>query len=440
MYLAERPRSPDAPADGRPTKVAGTVVLMGIVSLLTDISSEAVSAILPLYLTAVVGLSPLAYGLIDGIYQGTSAVVRILGGWWSDRSDRPKWIATLGYGLSAVSKVGLIVWSSFTAVTTVITIDRLGKGLRTAPRDAIIAAVTPPAGLGRAFGVHRAMDTVGAAIGPLVAFSLLWFVPGDYRAVFVVSFAVAVIGVVVLFLFVPDLRPRRARHTDRAVVASDGGDATAGRSPDSRPSLRLLADRRLGRIAVAAAILGALTVSDGFLYLSLQRRDDFASTWFPLLFVGTNAAYALFAIPFGRLADRVGRAKLLVGGHLFLVGAYACASGPAAGLVATLAALACLGAFYASTDGILAALTAGVVRPEVRASGIATTQTVVALARFASSLGFGALWVTWGRDTAVYAVGAALLLALPCVWMIVRSIDRTTLATGGVGPDAMVSE
>lgn len=438
MYLAERPRNPDAPADGRPTKVAGTVVLMGIVSLLTDISSEAVSAILPLYLTAVVGLSPMAYGLIDGIYQGTSALVRILGGWWADRSDRPKWIATLGYGLSALSKVGLILWASLTTVTTVITIDRLGKGLRTAPRDAIIAAVTPASGLGRAFGMHRAMDTVGAAIGPLVAFSLLWFVAGDYRSVFVVSLAVAVIGVVVLVLFVPDLRPRRARHTRSTATAEEDAEAPTT-APDTRPSLRLLADRRLGRIALAAAVLGALTVSDGFLYLSLQRRDDFASTWFPLLFVGTNAAYALFAIPLGRLADKVGRAKLLVGGHLFLVGAYACASGPASGVVATLTALVCLGAFYASTDGVLAALTAGVVRPDVRASGIATTQTVVALARFASSLGFGALWVTWGRDTAVYAVGAALLLALPCVWLIVRSIDRPTLATGGVGPDAMVS-
>lgn len=413
MYMTDRPRQ-DAPA--RPLRgsarkgVGSTVVLLGLVSLLTDISSEAVSAVLPLYLTAVLGLSPLAYGFVDGLYQGVSAVVRLLGGWLSDRADRPKWVAVAGYGLSALTKVALLAAQGLGAVTAVITVDRLGKGLRTAPRDALIAASSPPARLGRAFGVHRALDTTGAAIGPLLAFAILWFVPGDYSAVFVAALAAAVMGLVLLLLLVPDLRPRR-----------DSGAPAAATTP---PSLGLLRQRRFGRLMLAAGVLGLLTISDGFLYLSLARRDDLAATWFPLLFVGTNLAYLTLAVPLGRLSDRWGRARVLVGGHLLLVGAYLCAAGPVGGLGATAACLLLLGAFYAATDGVLAALTSTLVPPEVRASGIATTQTVVAAARFASSVGFGSLWMWLGRGPAVYAVAAALAVAVPTAWWLLRGVEQ----------------
>lgn len=427
MYMTDRPR-PDTPRDASATDsapagtaspvrsgarrgVGSTVVLLGLVSLLTDVSSEAVSAVLPLYLTAVLGLSPLAYGFIDGLYQGVSAVVRLLGGWLSDRADRPKWVAFLGYGLSALTKVALLAAQSLGAVTAVITVDRLGKGLRTAPRDALISASSPPATLGRAFGVHRALDTTGAAIGPLLAFAILWFVPGDYSSVFVASLAAAVMGLALLLLLVPDLRPRR-----------DSGAPSAALTP---PSLRLLRQRRFGRLMLAAGTLGLLTISDGFLYLSLARRDDLAATWFPLLFVGTNVAYLVLAVPLGRLSDRLGRARVLVFGHLLLVGAYLCAAGPVGGLGSTLACLVLLGAFYAATDGVLAALTSTLVPAEVRASGIATTQTVVAAARFASSLAFGSLWLWLGRGPAVYAVAAALVVAVPVAWWLLRGVERT---------------
>lgn len=414
MYLSDRPRQsnatePVADAPSARRRVGSTVVLLGLVSLFTDISSESLSAVLPLYLTAVLGLSPLAYGFIDGLYQGVSAVVRILGGWLSDRADRPKWVAFVGYGLSAVTKVMLLGAQGLAAVTTVITLDRLGKGLRTAPRDAIIAASTPDASLGRAFGVHRALDTTGAAIGPLLAFSILWYVPGNYKAVFVASLAAAAFGLVLLGLMVPDLRPRRvARRAAAPLVA---------------PSWGALRDRRFGRVAVVSALLGVLTISDGFLYLSLQDRDDFAGKWFPLLFVGTNVAYLSLAVPFGRLSDRWGRAKVLVGGHVLLVGAYLCAAGPG-GLGYTLACLALLGAFYACTDGVLAALASAIVPKSVRASGIATVQTIVAVARFASSILFGLTWTTLGRSTAVLLAAGCLAVAVVVAWVLLRSVER----------------
>lgn len=405
----------------RDGKVAGTVVLLGAVSLLTDISSESVSSVLPLYLTAALGLGPLAYGFIDGLYQGVSALVRIAGGRVADRIDHPKWVAVAGYGLSAAARLALLPAGGLAAVTAVITTDRVGKGLRTAPRDAMIAASTPPHRLGRAFGVHRAMDTTGALIGPLLAFAILFWLPGSYTSVFVVSFVFAVFGVAVLVLLVPDLRPRRASAVPDQAAVPDQEAASVGAGT---ASWRLLADPRLSRLLVVAGVLGLLSIGDGFLYLALQRRDDFATQYFPLLYVGTNFAYLALAVPLGRLADRIGRAKVFVGGHGALVAAYVAAAGPFTGMTATIACLLLLGAFYASTDGLLAALAGRLVDLPVRTSGIATAQTVVAVARFASSLGFGLLWVLLGRTNALWVVAALLVLALPMAARTVTRLDR----------------
>jgi MFS family permease len=412
VYLADRPRRtvpPPSPAARR--AVPGAVVAVGWVSLFTDISSESVAAVLPLFATAVIGLSPLGYGFLDGVYQGVSALVRILGGYLADRSDRPKLVAFAGYGVSAVTKPLLLLVGSFAGLTALITVDRLGKGLRTGPRDAVIAAAAPPAAWGRAFGVHRALDTAGAAIGPLLAFLVLWAVPDSYSSVFVVSTAAAFIGIAILVLLVPDIRPRRqARGADARPV---------------RPSLRALTSPRMRRLVAATGLLGVLTVSDGFLYLSLQQRDDFAAAWFPLLFVGTNCAYFLLAVPFGRLSDRVGRQRVLVGGHVLLVAAYLATAGPAAGVWWTVAVLVLLGAFYAATDGVLSALTSVVFDSSTRAVGIATSQTVVSTARFASSIAFGLLWTVTGRSTAVLCFAVVLGAAIPVAWWLLRDIAPT---------------
>src|SRR5664279_2796291 len=270
-----------------------------------------VNAVLPLYLTAQVGLGVLAYGFVDGWYQGVSALVRIAGGYAGDRGGSPKWVATFGYALSAVSRIALLPAHGFAAIVGVITADRLGKGVRTAPRDALIADASEPSVLGRAFGVHRAMDTVGATLGPIVAFLLLLAAPG-YGGVFVVSFAFAVVGVAVIVLFVPNLTAAKGAATTRL------GNM-----------LKEMARPRLRRLLVAVGLLSLVTVGDGFLYLSLQQRDNMAGRYFPLLFVGTNTAYFLLAIPLGRLADRVGRSKVFLGGYVALVAAYLAAGGRA---------------------------------------------------------------------------------------------------------------
>ena len=401
-------------------RVATTVVLLGVVSMLTDISSESVNAVLPIYLTSMLGMSTLAYGFIDGIYQGVSALVRIIGGWIADRADHPKWVAVVGYLGSAVSRVFLLSATSFAAITSIITADRLGKGLRTAPRDALIAASSPPAALGRAFGVHRALDTLGALIGPLMAFAIIGIaVPNDFHAVFVASLAFAIIGVAVLILIVPDLRPRRQRR-----ASGDTPEATGS----VRPSWRHLRNPQFVRLVLAGALLGLFTIGDGFLYLELTERDSLAAKYFPLLYVGTNFAYLALAIPFGRLADRIGRARVFLGGQILLLVAYLCAGGPMGGLTVSIACLLFLGAYYAATDGVLAAIASKVSPIAVRTSGIATAQTAVAAARFASSLGFGLMWVELGRTKAIWLVTALLAVAIPVAALMMRGLDRTAAA------------
>lgn len=421
MYVTLR----DRPAGGEPAgrrvkqRVATTVVLLGVVSMFTDISSESVNAVLPIYLTSVLGMSALAYGFIDGIYQGVSALVRLLGGWIADRFDHPKWVATAGYAVSAVSRIFLIPAQSFGAITGVITADRLGKGLRTAPRDALIAASSDPEALGRAFGVHRALDTLGALAGPLLAFGILYVVPADYRSVFIASLAMAVVGVAVLLLLVPDLRPGRRSTRDAADDAP----------PPGRVSLRLLSTPQIRRLLIAAGILGVLTIGDGFLYLELAAQNSLATKYFPLLYVGTNFAYLALAVPFGRLADRIGRTRVFIGGYVALLFSYLCAGGPLAGPAAFVACLLLLGAYYAATDGVLAALAARISATSVRTSGIATAQTVVAVARFASSLLFGLMWTQLGRVDALLIMTGTLAVAIPVAGLLLRGVDRSQTPT-----------
>lgn len=434
-----RPARPTGTGRGaaRATRVSSTVVTLGVVSLLTDISSEAVAAVLPLYITTALGLTTLAYGFVDGLMQGATAIVRVAGGWAADRGDHPKWVAAAGYGLSMVTRALLFFAPGFAGVTTAVALDRVGKGVRTAPRDAMITASSNPRNLGRAFGVHRTLDTVGAALGPLLAFVVLWLLPDGYSTVFVISFGAAVLGFAVLVLLVPDMRPRGAawllKHrtrVERGLPKCKGCtcDLPGGLEATGRPfSWRLVVAPQMRRVLLAAGLLALLTVGDGFVYLSLQARDGFATEWFPLLYVGTNAVYMTLATPVGRLADRLGRAKVFVWGHAALFGAYALA-GLVSGTASTFAALALLGTFYAATDGVLAALAGRIAAPSVRASAIGTAQTVQAVARMGSSALFGVLWYSMGRQPAILAVAAVLAVALPVCWVLVRPIDRSTSA------------
>ncbi|MEU9374175.1 MFS transporter [Streptomyces sp. NPDC048255] len=418
MYLSANRAADGAKGVPRPTSgpigpagpaVAGNVLVLGLVSLVTDVSAEMVTAVLPLYLVVGLGMSPLAFGALDGLYQGATALLRLAGGQVADRTERHKFVAGTGYALSAACKLGLLAVSTPWAVGAVLAADRAGKGLRTAPRDALISLSATPEGQGRAFGVHRAMDTAGALLGPLVAFGVLWVAHDAYEAVFTVSFCVAAFAVLLLALFVRDVRTRPAR-----TPAPSGG----------RGLTTVLRDRGVRRLALAAALLGVFTVGDSFVYLLLQRRLDLPAAAFPLLPVATAAGFLLLAVPLGRLADRAGRGPVFLAGHVALAAAYLLLLSPLGGAAPAVLVLFLLGAFYAATDGVLMAAAGPLLPARLRASGMALVQTAQALARFAGALLFGAGWTYAGPGVALAGAAIGLTLSLAAVGVLGKGALR----------------
>ncbi|GAA3398346.1 MFS transporter [Streptomyces roseoviridis] len=410
MYLADRsaPRGSTSAPDrvrGTVRAVSPTVLALGTVSLVTDVSTEMVTAVLPLYLVVGLGLSPLGFGVLDGVQNGVSALVQLTGGHLADRVRDHKLVAGIGYGLSALCKPLLLV-PHLGALGAALALDRTGKGLRTAPRDALISLSAPPEHQGRAFGVHRAMDTTGALLGPIVAFLVLGAAAGGYDAVFAVSGCVAALGVLVLVLFVPSGKKSAGGGGKAAEVPAAGAPREEG--TDLRAAFGLLRSRRLRALFGCAVLLGLTTVSDAFLYLLVQRRTGIDEQLFPLLPLGTAAVFLLLALPAGRLADRVGRRAVFLAGHAGLLLAYALLLWAPATPALPYLVLVLHGLFYAATDGVLPAAVAAVVPERLRASGIALVGTGQALARFCCSLAFGAAWAAWGDGPALAAAAAGL--------------------------------
>src|SRR3954451_18734509 len=320
-------------------RVPRNVVALGMVSLLTDVSSEMVATVLPLYLVFTLGASPLVFGAIDGTYRGAAALVQVLSGFSSDRWRRHKEVAGIGYGLSALGKVALVAaGNTIGGVGAIVAVDRVGKGIRTAPRDALISLSSVKDRLATSFGVHRAMDSVGAMLGPLVAFGILLVAPARFDAVFVVSTLFALLGLAVLVLTVQG-RPERAPRE--------------GAAPSFRASAGLVKDPRFYPLLLAAAGLSIASVSDAMIYVGLQRTIDFEPAVFPLLFVITAVAFMGLAIPFGQLADRVGKVPVLLAGHALLFVVYGALLMTSLGYATLILCLLALGAYFAATEGVM---------------------------------------------------------------------------------------
>ncbi|GIF22343.1 MFS family permease [Actinoplanes tereljensis] len=403
MYLASVDRRTPSTRT-KAAKVAANVLALGTVSLVTDVSSEMVTAVLPLYLVVGLGLGPAVFGLVDGLYTGATALLRLAGGYLADRAQRRKLVAGLGYGISAAAKAALLLaGSSLPGIGAAIIADRAGKGLRTAPRDALITLSTPPSALGRAFGVHRAMDSAGAFAGPLVALAVLAGSGQAFDAVFVVSGCIATIGVLILILFVRD---QRAPLTEGGAAAARPGAVTP------RRAAALIKDGRVRALLAGAILLGLSTIGDGFVYLLLQRREDIATGWFPLLAVGTSLAYLVLAVPLGALADRAGRTRVFLGGYAALLLVYLILATSWSGSGALVTVLLLYGVFYAATDGVLMAVAGPLLPPELRTTGLALIQTGQALAYLVSSVLFGLAWQWFGAAGAIRAVLAAATLTL----------------------------
>jgi MFS family permease len=432
VEIATRTRAPEVCA--RSHRAMSTVVLLGITSLLTDLSSEMVTSTLPLMLTFQLRLTPLQLGIIDGVNRGAAALVCVAAALLADRRGRHKEVATSGYALSAASRFGLLaVSSSWAGVLGVQLADRVGKGIRVAARDAMISLSVPCSRLGWAFGVHRSFDTAGAMLGPLAAFALLAALPGSYSAVVTLSALVAVVGVSVIALFVrapgPDGSPDCPTPETVEPAACHrrscrpGGCVSAQQvAPhDLAGAFHALRAPRFRAVTAAAVLLSLVSLSDTFVYLTLHQRADFAIGWFPLLYVGTAAVYLATAPILGRVADGIGRGRMVLGGYLPLLAVYLLLLTDGLGAPLLGLALVLFGLHYAATDGVLAALASATLPAASRATGLAALTTATSLARFGGSVLFGALWMATTNTTAVRWYSAALVLA----WLAAAALLRS---------------
>jgi MFS family permease len=381
---------PRKPPDGLFAGVHRNVIALGFTSLLTDVSTEMLIPILPLFITVTLGASVASLGLIEGVAESTASLVRLSSGWLSDHLGRRKPFAALGYALSGAAKVAMALASSWAAVLTLRFADRLGKGLRTPARDALIADSTADANLGRAFGLHRALDTTGAAIGPLVGWWLLshWRALGaeGYRRVFLASGIPAALAVVVLLVFVKAARPAvRVRRT----LAQQAG-ALSG------------AFRRF------LAVDGAFQLGNSSMAFVLLRTQaaGWSASQVSLVYFGYNLGYALLALPFGALSDSLGRRPLLFVAYAVYAAAYAVLAWHATrwGVVVAFLLLAVHSALI---EGQAKSLIADLVPRDLRATAYGVHATVVGLALLPASIVAGLLWERAGPPYA-FALGAAL--------------------------------
>lgn len=387
----------------RDLAVHPTVWKLGFTSLLTDVSSEMVSSILPLYFVLYLHFSPLQFGLLDGISQGAAvALLSLASGIMADRWHAQKQVAIAGYAFSALSKVALLLaGGAWTVVAGILALDRVGKGIRTAPRDAMISLVSPREKLATAFAVHRGLDTCGAILGPLLAFLVLRILPGSFDRILMISFCVAIVGIGLLALL---------------VEKPTAGPADQTRSAASfRQSLSLFRQPRFCALTIAAALLGLATASDGFIFLMVQKRLHSSASDIPLYAFLTASSYLLLSIPAGRLADRWGRTRVFLGGHVLLAGIYCGLLWAGWGSQGPFLLVGLLGAYYAATDGVMAAMVSATIGPDLRTSGLALLNTVSSLARLVSSVLFGWAWVTHTMDVAVWSflgcLSAAIMLS-----------------------------
>ncbi len=368
--------------------VTPTVLALGMVSLFMDASSEMVAPILPLFVTGTLGASAATLGLIEGLAETTSSLLKVISGRASDRGARKPWVIA-GYGLAALAKPLVALAGAWTVLLAARLVDRTGKGIRSAPRDAIIADDTPEPQLGRAFGVHRAMDTLGAAVGPLVAFLALPAL--GIRGVLWLAVPFAVISAIIALVFVRERRTEvQARQT--------------------APSVPFPRDANITRFLVAVGVFALGNSSDAFLLLRTQDLGVTALT-LPLVYFAFNLIYAAASAPAGMIADRFGRSRVARWGLVLFAMIYL-GFGLATATWQGWVLFALYGVFMAFTEGVWKAYLAELAPKNARGTVYGVYNAVLGVAALPSSLIAGMLWDRVSHG-APFVFGAALaLLAL----------------------------
>lgn len=348
------------------------VFFSGLVSLFMDISSEMIYPLVPLFLANVLGVNKSMIGLIEGIAESTASLLKIFSGYLSDRIGKRKGLMLAGYAIATLSRPIMATAGSWQHILAARFTDRVGKGIRTAPRDAIIADSTENTHLARAFGFHRAMDTLGAVIGPAISLSLLGIFSNDYRMIFWLSMVPAMIAVIVIILWIHD---KKRRPTPRAELP--------------KLSLRHF-DWRVKSFMAIATLFALGNSSDAFLILRAEQVGIPALT-IPAVYLVFNLVYSLSAYPAGMAADRFGMKRIILLGFVLFAGLYygfAVASTPTAIWVL----FALYGVFMGFTEGIHKAYLSTIIPPDFKATAFGVYTTAIGLAMFPASLIGGWLW------------------------------------------------
>ena len=383
-----------APAGGGLRSMPAGIWVLGFVSLLMDISSEMVHSLLPLFMVSVLGASALTIGLIEGLAEATAMIVKVFSGALSDYLGRRKGLALFGYALGALTKPLFALAPTAGVVLTARLIDRVGKGVRGAPRDALVADIAPPHLRGAAFGLRQSLDTVGAFVGPLIAVALMLLWANDFRAVFWVAVVPGVMAVVLLLVGVHE--PRRATTERRT-------------NPITRANLARLS-RAYWWVVVIGAVFTLARFSEAFLVLRAQQVGV-PLALVPLVMVAMNVVYALSAYPFGKLSDRINHGRLLAAGLVVLV---------AADLVLALGTgwpglwigVGLWGLHMGMTQGLLAAMVADTAPADLRGTAYGLFNLVGGLAMLLASVIAGLLWDGFGAPATFLAGAAFTLVAL----------------------------
>jgi MFS family permease len=366
--------------------------MLGWVSFFTDTASEMVYPLLPLFLTRVLGAGPMSLGVIEGVAEAASSALKVISGWLADRWRGPKILVLAGYGLSSAVRPLIAVASSWFHVLGLRFVDRVGKGIRGAPRDAMLAGFADPALRGRVYGFHRAMDHAGAVLGPLLASLFLYFSPDGYRTLFTLTVVPGIV-VILILLRVPSPAP-----------------VGPARSSSSRPALARAALAR-GTFPRALFVIFLFTLgnaSDAFLLLRLSDLGV-AAPWIPLLWSALHVVKMLASVAGGDLSDRLGRRSLIAIGwvaYALVYAGFAVAERPAI----VIAIFLCYGLYFGLTEGVEKAWIADMALPHARGTAFGIYNAVIGVGSLLASVVFGLIWTRVSPETA-FLTGAGLALA-----------------------------
>lgn len=394
------------------------VIALSLVSLFTDVSSEMIYPLIPVFLSTVLGVNAMAIGAIEGTAETIASLLKYASGWWSDRLPRRKPLVAVGYVLSSLLRPMMGLATGAAQVFAIRIGDRVGKGIRTAPRDAMLADAVAPALRGRAFGFHRSADHLGAVIGPLVAFALLQWGELSLRVVFLLAAVPAAVAVLVLLVMV------REDPVGRRMVREAGEDPAMlwlGGGPRLDPSAPL--GRRFHRYLVVLLLFTLGNSTDAFLLL--RARDlGVSAALIPVLWSVLHVVKALASTPAGALSDRVGRRALIAVGWILYATVYlgfALAHGQAMvwGLFVV------YGIYFGLTEGVEKALVADLVPVAARGRAFGWYNLAIGLGALPASLLFGGVWDRWGAPTA-FTLGATL--AALSAGLLFLVVPRRTLA------------